>query len=83
MYQFDWGIVCQSPYVGWLVQGLWITLKLSFTALILATILGTLVAVMRTYPNRMLNNLGAIYVECFRNIPLIVQLFFWYFAIPG
>jgi glutamate/aspartate transport system permease protein len=38
--------------------------------------------VMRTVPNRFLSSFAAAYVEFFRNIPLLVQIFFWYFAIP-
>jgi glutamate/aspartate transport system permease protein len=43
---------------------------------------GTLVGVARTLPDGILPRLGRIYVETFRNIPLLVQMFFWYFVLP-
>ncbi len=44
--------------------------------------LGSLVGVLRTVPNRLLAGFAAAYVELFRNIPLLVQLFIWYFVVP-
>jgi glutamate/aspartate transport system permease protein len=43
---------------------------------------GSLVGVLRTVPNRWLSGLATAYVEVFRNIPLLVQLFIWYFVLP-
>ena len=43
---------------------------------------GSIVGVLRTVPNRWLSGFAAVYVECFRNVPLLVQLFSWYFVLP-
>ena len=48
--------------------------------IIIATILGVIVGVARLSPNYLINKFAAFYVEFFRNIPLLLQIFFWYFA---
>jgi glutamate/aspartate transport system permease protein len=65
-----------------LLQGLQWTLALSLSAWLVALLLGTLFGVLRTVPNRLLATIGATYVEVFRNTPLLVQLFSWYFVLP-
>jgi glutamate/aspartate transport system permease protein len=55
---------------------------LSLGAWIIALILGSLLGVLRTVPNRWLSSIAAVYVEIFRNVPLLVQLFIWYFVLP-
>jgi len=81
-YEFRWEILFQHPYLGWLVEGILTTLKLSALAWLQALIIGVLVGAARTLPWRFLRAIGASYVELFRNIPLLVHLFFWYFAAP-
>ena len=61
-----------------LVVGLANTLRVSLLAIVLATLLGTLVGLCRLSANLLLRGLGAVYVEVIRNTPLLVQLFFWY-----
>jgi glutamate/aspartate transport system permease protein len=58
------------------------TLLLSITAWILAFVIGSMIGVLRTFPGKLLPGLGAVYVELFRNVPLLVQLFIWYFVLP-
>jgi glutamate/aspartate transport system permease protein len=48
----------------------------------MALIVGLIMGVLRTVPNRWLSGLAAVYVEVFRNVPLLVQLFIWYFVLP-
>lgn len=67
-----------DPYWKVLLIGLMNTLFLGFIGLALATLVGVLVGVARTASNPVLNALGTIYVEAFRNVPLILQAFFWY-----
>jgi glutamate/aspartate transport system permease protein len=55
---------------------------LSLTAWVIALVVGSIIGVLRTVPNRWLGLAAAIYVEVFRNIPLLVQLFIWYFVLP-
>ena len=60
--------------------GLLNTILVSVIGIIFATILGVIVGVARLSPNYLINNFAAFYVEFFRNIPLLLQIFFWYFA---
>jgi glutamate/aspartate transport system permease protein len=69
-------------YLDWIVSGLGWTLFLALGAWTIALVVGTLVGVARTLPNGILPRLGRVYVETFRNIPLLVQMFFWYFVLP-
>lgn len=77
-YEFHWSVLLQ--YRGLLLEGLLQTCKLSLVALVVSMALGTLVGVGRSFLRPSLRWLCACYVEFFRNIPPIVQFFFWYFA---
>lgn len=66
-----------------LLSGLGWTLGTAFFAWIMAFVLGSLVGVARTTEKKWLVRIGNAYVELFRNIPLIVQFFVWYFVVPG
>jgi polar amino acid transport system permease protein len=79
-YQFDWNIVLTGEYREWLIDGFVLTLKISTLSSVLALILGTLVAVMRLSGVRPLKWASLAYTEFFRNTPLLVQIFFWYFG---
>lgn len=57
------------------VAGLWVTVRLVGVGFVVALVLGTLVAALRVAPSRLLRSLGGVYVEVFRNIPLLVLLF--------
>lgn len=57
------------------------TIRVAFIGIIFATLLGTLLGIARVSTNWALKSLSLIYVEIFRNIPLLVQLFFWYFIV--
>ena len=85
---WDWGIFFQpapfgnTTYLGWILSGLKVTVLLSICAWIIAFLVGSLFGILRTVPNKFLSSLGTIYVEIFRNVPLIVQFFTWYLVIP-
>ena len=79
-YHFDWSIVTSGKYFDWLVSGLKITLELSAISIVLAFLLGLLVAMLRMSPVRPVRWLASAYLEFFRNTPLLVQIFFWYFG---
>ena len=66
-----------------LAGGLQWTLSSAFFAALIAFFLGSALGVARTTSRVWLVRLGNAYVELFRNIPLIVQFFVWYFVIPG
>ncbi|WP_251975987.1 amino acid ABC transporter permease [Salinicola avicenniae] len=70
-----------STYGRTFVIGLLNTLLVSFLGIIAATIIGFLVGIARLSPNWLLARLATVYVEIFRNIPLLVQILFWYFAV--
>jgi glutamate/aspartate transport system permease protein len=69
-------------YLDWIIDGLGWTLGLALGAWIIALCMGTLAGTIRTLPDGILPKLGRVYVEIFRNIPLLVQMFFWYFVLP-
>jgi glutamate/aspartate transport system permease protein len=69
-------------YLDWILSGLGWTLLLALGAWTIALVVGTLVGVARTLPQGILSRIGRVYVELFRNIPLLVQMFFWYFVLP-
>ncbi len=87
-YHWNWSVFLQptaagdGSYLGWLLTGLQWTVSLSLAAWLIALASGTLVGVLRTVPNRWLAGLATAWVELFRNIPLLVQLFIWYFVLP-
>lgn len=87
-YQWNWGVFLEPSavgddiYLGWMFAGFKMTIALSLTAWLLALLLGALVGVLRTVPNKTLAGIATGYVELFRNIPLLVQLFIWYFVLP-
>ncbi len=60
--------------------GLLNTLLVAFIGIILATLLGAVVGVSRLSPNYLIRKTASFYIEFFRNIPLLLQIFFWYFA---
>ena len=87
-YNWNWGIFWQlSPdgrgtYLDTLIAGLGWTLATALAAWVIALILGTTVGVIRTTPVRWLRLLGDAWVEIFRNMPLLVQMFLWFFVFP-
>ncbi|MBU1229359.1 MAG: amino acid ABC transporter permease [Proteobacteria bacterium] len=79
-YQFDWSLVLTGEYRDWLLDGFYLTLKISAVAGGCAMALGTLVAVLRLSRVKPLMWLSLAFTEFFRNTPLLVQIFFWYFG---
>ncbi len=71
-------------YLNWLFTAWGWTVAVSLTALVVAMVMGSIVGVIRTLPDRPgLVRLGNAWVELFRNIPLLVQIFLWYFVVPA
>ena len=79
-YQFDWSVVTSGKYFEWLMSGLKVTLELSLLGIVLSFLLGLLIAVMRMSHFKPVRWLAVGYLEFFRNTPLLVQIFFWYFG---
>lgn len=87
-YHWNWGIFFETApdgtgtYLDMLLMGLRWTLATSGLAWIIALVAGLLVGVPRTFARGTLGFVCAAYVELFRNIPILVQLFLWYFVLP-
>jgi polar amino acid transport system permease protein len=79
-YEFDWSVILSGQYFGWLVSGVEITIKLSLVSIVLAFLLGLLIAILRMSPLGPVRWVAVGYLEFFRNTPLLVQIFFWYFG---
>jgi len=79
-YQFDWELVVSGQYGDWIVDGLITTLQISGISIGLSLVLGTLVCIMRLSKLKPLEWISWTYIEFFRNTPLLVQIFFWYFG---
>lgn len=88
-YHWNWGVLLSpvstgepSTYLGWLLSGLQLTVAVSLAGWGLALVVGACAGVSRTVPHRGLAAAAAAYVALFRNVPLIVQFFAWYFVVP-
>lgn len=87
-YNWNWGIFFEtSPdgvhtYLATLILGTGWTLATALAAWCMALVFGSIVGVIRTTPHPWLVRLGNGYVELFRDIPLLVQMFLWYFVLP-
>jgi His/Glu/Gln/Arg/opine family amino acid ABC transporter permease subunit len=81
-YQFNWSVLWSGQSGVWLLQGLITTIEISALAWVLAAALGILSGALRTVPWKLARALATFYVEFFRNVPLLVWMFFWYFGVP-
>ena len=81
-YEFHWEVLWSGQSGRWLLQGLATTVALSALGWVLAAALGIVSGAMRTVPWRPLRALATVYVEFFRNVPLLVWMFLWYFGVP-
>jgi His/Glu/Gln/Arg/opine family amino acid ABC transporter permease subunit len=81
-YQFKWSVLWSGQSGHWLLQGVLTTLEISALAWLLAVVLGIAAGASRTVPFVPLRILATSYVEFFRNVPLLVWMFFWYFGVP-
>lgn len=79
-YHFDWAIITSGQYFDWIVSGIKITLELSAVSIALSFVLGLIIAVMRMSRVKPVLWFSHAYLEFFRNTPLLVQIFFWYFG---
>jgi len=80
-YQLDPYIIIR--YLPLFLKGVFLTVEISFLAILIGLPIGILAAVARTSRLKILNLAGAIYVEVFRNTPLLIQIFIIFFGLPG
>jgi glutamate/aspartate transport system permease protein len=87
-YNWHWGVLLETEpggtgtYLHYLIVGLGWTLVTALAAWVIALLIGAFIGTIRTTPIRWAVRLGNLYVEIFRNIPLIVQMFLWFFVVP-
>jgi glutamate/aspartate transport system permease protein len=87
-YNWNWHIFFEpnptggGTYLDMLLSGLALTIKTALLAWIIALVFGSIVGVLRTLPSKTASWIGFCWVEFFRNMPLLVQLFLWFFVLP-
>ena len=87
-YNWQWSIFLTAEpggtgtYLKYLIVGLGWTLATALAAWVIALAIGSVVGTLRTTPHKWVVRLGNAYVEIFRNVPLIVQMFLWFFVVP-
>ena len=87
-YNWNWSIFFEpapggtGTYFHMLLTGLWLTIQTGVFAWIIALLFGSVIGVLRTLPSKTAYWVGFAYVEFFRNMPLLVQLFLWFFVLP-
>ena len=87
-YHWNWHIFFEpnptggGTYLDMLLSGLLLTIKTALLAWVIALIVGSFIGVLRTLPSKTASWVGFVYVEFFRNMPLLVQLFLWFFVLP-
>ena len=72
-----------TTYLNWILSAWGWTLSVSVLALIVAVLVGSLMGILRTVPDKRLVFIGNAWTELFRNIPLLVQIFLWYHVLPS
>jgi glutamate/aspartate transport system permease protein len=87
-YPWDWQVFLQDTgggetYLHWMLSAWGWTLSVAALGWIVALVFGSLIGVLRTAPNKGLQWFGNAWVELFRNIPVLVQIFLWYHVIPA
>ena len=88
MGKWEWQVFLQDTgggqtYLQWLMSAWGWTLSVALLALVIALVVGSLVGILRTVPNKALVLFGEAWTELFRNVPLLVQLFIWYHVLPA
>ena len=85
-YNWNWGIYLEKikdgdvTYLHWLMVGLGWTLAVAVCAWVIAFVIGSVMGTLRTVPNKKLAFMATCWVELFRNVPILVQLFIWFFV---
>ena len=87
-FRWEWEVFLRDTggdqtYLEWLMSAWGWTLSVAACAMVVAFLLGSIVGTIRTTPNVWLTRIGNAWVELFRNIPLLVQIFLWYHVIPA
>lgn len=87
-YNWNWAIFFQTipsgeeTYLSWIIHGLGWTIAISLCAWVIALVLGSIVGTLRTVPHKGIAFIGHVWVEFFRNVPILLQLLLWFFVVP-
>lgn len=87
-YTWNWAVLSGATGIGqelywhWLAKGFGWLLVIGTTGWLIALVIGTVLGIMRTLPNKVARAVGTAYVSFFRNVPLLIQLFFWFYVMP-
>jgi glutamate/aspartate transport system permease protein len=86
--KWDWQVFLQDTgggrsYLEWLFSAWGWTLSVAVMSLVVALVVGSLMGILRTTPNKWFVAIGESWTELFRNVPLLVQIFLWYHVIPS
>ncbi len=81
-YQWRWQVLLEQPYLSWVVNGLGCTLALTACALLIATPLGLTIGALTATPNKLVKGACTGFIELVRSVPLLVQMFLWFFVLP-
>lgn len=73
----------ETTYLDWMISAWGWTLAVAGCAWVVAILFGSVIGTLRTVPNPWVVRLATAWVELFRNIPLLVQIFLWYFVVPS
>lgn len=79
--QLDFSILMRPDYLRMILEGLLTMFELTLLAWLLAMVVGVVLAVVRMTNNRLAQGLVAAYVEYHQNVPMLVQIFLWYFGV--
>jgi len=82
MQSLDWLLLFRAPYGERVIDAILTTLELSLTSWVFALAIGVVAGLLREAPLRAVRLGATAFVEIFRNVPLLVQLFFIYFVLP-
>ncbi|AYA04076.1 amino acid ABC transporter permease [Acinetobacter sp. WCHAc010034] len=88
-YSWNWGVLFQptgvgdTTYLNWIFTGLGWLLVIALVAWSIAMALGSILGIMRTLPSPAARAIGTAYVTLFRNVPLLIQLFIWFYVVPN
>jgi glutamate/aspartate transport system permease protein len=88
IYHWNWGVFLEQvkggdeTYLNWLLTGFGWTVAVSLSAWVIALSLGIFFGILRTVPSKALVAASTAWVELFRNVPLLVQMFLWFFVVP-
>ena len=87
-YKWEWEVFLKDTgagqtYLNWLMSAWGWTLTVAVLSWFVAIGVGAVMGTLRTVPSKAWNRVGDVWVELFRNIPLLIQIFIWYHVIPA